>query len=45
MTTKLIPSSAPAVAARLFTPTPKATKRVFEFFTTQIENDHTRAYG
>jgi site-specific recombinase XerD len=28
--------------ARLFTPTPKAAKRVLEFFTTQIENDHTR---
>ncbi len=34
---------APAVfPARLFTPTPKAAKRVFEFFTTQINNDHTR---
>jgi len=30
------------VPARLFTPTPKAAKRVLEFFTTQIENDHTR---
>jgi hypothetical protein len=28
--------------AELFTPTPKAAKRVFEFFTTQINNDHTR---
>jgi site-specific recombinase XerD len=28
--------------ARLFTPTPKAAKRVLEFFTTQINNDHTR---
>ena len=36
-------TAAPAVfPARLFTPTPKAAKRVFEFFTTQIENDHTR---
>jgi site-specific recombinase XerD len=26
----------------LFTPTPKATKRVLEFFTAQINNDHTR---
>jgi len=30
---------APAV---LFTPTPKAAKRVLEFFTAQINNDHTR---
>jgi hypothetical protein len=28
--------------APLFTPTPKAAKRVLEFFTTQINNDHTR---
>jgi integrase/recombinase XerD len=43
MTTELIPCPAPAVLpARLFTPTPKSAKRVFEFFTTQIENDHTR---
>jgi site-specific recombinase XerD len=36
-------SPAPAVLpARLFTPTPKAAKRVLEFFTTQINNDHTR---
>jgi integrase/recombinase XerD len=28
--------------APLFTPTPKATRRVREFFTTQINNDHTR---
>ena len=27
---------------RIFTPTPKAAKRVLEFFTTQINNDHTR---
>jgi site-specific recombinase XerD len=26
----------------LFTPTPEAAQRVLEFFTTQIENDHTR---
>jgi site-specific recombinase XerD len=43
MSTDLIPSPAPAVfPARLFTPTPKAAKRVLEFFTTQINNDHTR---
>jgi integrase/recombinase XerD len=28
--------------APLFTPTPKAARRVLEFFTTQINNDHTR---
>ena len=43
MTTDLTPSPAPAVfPARLFTPTPKAAKRVLEFFTAQINNDHTR---
>jgi len=30
------------VPVRLFTPTPKAARRVAEFFTTQINNDHTR---
>jgi len=43
MSGELIPSPALAVfPARLFTPTPKVTKRVLEFFFTQIENDHTR---
>jgi hypothetical protein len=43
VTQDIIPSPAPAgFLARLFTPTPKATKRVLEFFTTQINNDHTR---
>jgi hypothetical protein len=28
--------------ATLFAPTPKAAKRVREFFTAQINNDHTR---
>ena len=28
--------------ASLFTPTPRAAKRVLEFFTAQINNDHTR---
>jgi site-specific recombinase XerD len=27
---------------RLFTPTPKASRRVLEFFTAQVNNDHTR---
>ncbi|HTT76555.1 MAG TPA: tyrosine-type recombinase/integrase [Candidatus Binataceae bacterium] len=40
---ELISSPAPAMLpARLFTPTPKAARRVAEFFTTQINNDHTR---
>ena len=43
MTTELIVSPAAAVLpARLFAPTPKAAKRVLEFFTAQINNDHTR---
>lgn len=43
MSTELIPSPAPAVfQPALFTPTPKAAKRVLEFFTTQINNDNTR---
>ena len=42
-TGQLIVSPAPAVLpARLFAPTPKAAKRVLEFFTAQINNDHTR---
>lgn len=32
----------PLAPAPLFTPTPKAAKRVLEFFTAQINNDHTR---
>ena len=43
MTTALILSPTPGlVPARLFAPTPKAAKRVLEFFTAQINNDHTR---
>lgn len=43
MTTALILSPAPGLLpARLFAPTPKAVKRVVEFFTAQINNDHTR---
>jgi site-specific recombinase XerD len=43
MSTALILSPAPAVLpARLFAPTPKAAQRVVEFFTAQINNDHTR---
>ena len=43
MSGQLVPSPAPVVfPVRLFTPNPKAAKRVLEFFTTQINNDHTR---
>jgi site-specific recombinase XerD len=41
--TEIILSPAPELQpAPLFTPTPKAAKRVLEFFTGQINNDHTR---
>ncbi len=41
--TALVPSPAPELLpALLFRPTPKAAKRVREFFTAQINNDHTR---
>lgn len=40
---ELILSPAPELQpAPIFTPTPKAAKRVLEFFTAQINNDHTR---
>jgi site-specific recombinase XerD len=43
MTAALILSPAPGlVPARLFAPKPKAARRVVEFFTAQINNDHTR---
>jgi site-specific recombinase XerD len=43
MTTALILSPAPGLLpARLFAPTPKAAQRVLEFFTAQVNNDHTR---
>src|ERR1700732_1921710 len=36
-------SPAPALLpAQLYTPTPKAAQRVLEFFTAQVNNDHTR---
>jgi site-specific recombinase XerD len=42
-TTALVLSPAPGlVPAGLFAPTPKAARRVVEFFTAQIDNDHTR---
>lgn len=40
--TALVPSPAPPVPPALFAPTPKAGKRFWEFFTTQISNDNTR---
>ena len=41
--TEIILSPAPELQpAPLFTPTPKAARRVLEFFTAQINNDHTR---
>lgn len=43
MNTDIILSPAPELQpAALFTPTPKAAQRVLEFFTAQINNDHTR---
>jgi integrase/recombinase XerC len=40
---ELVPAPAPVVfPAPLFAPTPKAARRVLEFFTTQINNDDTR---
>jgi site-specific recombinase XerD len=37
------PPPSPAVLpARFFTPTPKTAKRVLEFFTAQVNNEHTR---
>ena len=43
MTSDLILSPAPSLtSAALYAPTPKAAQRVLEFFTAQINNDHTR---
>ena len=43
MITEIILAPSPNLqAAPFFTPTPKAAKRVLEFFTGQINNDHTR---
>src|ERR1700726_3533360 len=43
MTTEIILAPSPNLQpAPFFTPTPKAAKRVLEFFTGQINNDHTR---
>lgn len=38
----LLPTAPELQAAPLFAPTPRAGKRVLEFFTGQIRNDHTR---
>jgi len=43
VTTEIIIAPAPELQpATLFTPTPKAAQRALEFFTAQINNDHTR---
>lgn len=43
MVADVILSPAPELLpARLFTPTPKAARRVLEFFTAQVNNAHTR---
>jgi integrase/recombinase XerD len=43
MTNEIILSPCPELQpAPLFTPTPKAARRVLEFFTAQVNNDHTR---
>lgn len=43
MASDLILSPAPSLTlAALYAPTPKAAQRVLEFFTAQINNDHTR---
>jgi site-specific recombinase XerD len=43
MSTEIILSPAPALQpAPLFTPTPKVARRILEFFTAQVNNDHTR---
>jgi len=36
------PAPRPVFQVALFTPTPKAARRVLEFFTAQIDNYHTR---
>jgi hypothetical protein len=42
MTTEIILAPSPHPQPAFFAHTPKAAKRVLEFFTTQISNDHTR---
>src|SRR5262252_2140481 len=42
MSTQITLSPAPALQPALFTRTPKARRRVLEFFTAQVNNDHTR---
>ena len=43
MASDLILSPAPSLTSiALYAPTPKAAQRVLEFFTAQINNDHTR---
>jgi site-specific recombinase XerD len=43
MASDVVPLPAPSLTgAALYAPTPKAAQRVLEFFTAQINNDHTR---
>jgi hypothetical protein len=42
MSTELVPASPPMFQVSLFAPTPAASRRAIEFFTAQINNDHTR---
>jgi hypothetical protein len=42
MSSAPIPPSTPVFQPALFTPAPKGDKRVLEFFSVQIDNDHTR---
>ncbi len=46
MSRELVPSPTPAVfPVRRFAPSPKGAKRVLEFLTTRISNEHTgKAY-
>jgi hypothetical protein len=38
----IVAPSPALLPARLFAPTPKAAKRVLEFFTAHLNNEHTR---
>src|SRR4051794_28210225 len=42
VTGRILVTAANSLPPALFTPTPKAAQRVLEFFTAQINNDHTR---
>lgn len=42
MTQLVLSPASDLLPAKLFAPTPKAAQRFIEFFTAQINNDHTR---